>query len=429
MLNILADVQCFQGKDPERGIPRWATGFVNSLKQENCRIIGLKNPRLPDLNSETSLLFDDVLDNTRTNVKTQLDVGRCVYVVLSTFEPIRPLSDLLPLHILDAKLPISVVIYDLTPYLFPQDYVKSTQDVQILNLKRDLFRYSDLFLCISQNTAKDLKNLWHIDIGRIVVVGTGISQYFHPIEEDENVFQKFGITRPYVFCVGRDDPRKRTYELIDVFSTLKRSMKNTPVQLVVTCHLSDETRNNWEKGARTLGLEYEDLVLTGAVSDEELRVLYSGCQLFVEPSIYEGFGYPAAEAAACGAVVLTSNTSSFPEVLRNPEAMFNPLDKSEMVALMLRAINDNEYRSRNRKISEQSIKLHTWGRVGAIAHEALALIAKSSVMPNRHLGSLMPITDIVKEEMTLRLKPDAVERFYSKFQFDEANENKEAGGS
>lgn len=428
MLNILADVQCFQGKDPERGIPRWAAGFVNSLKQKDCRIIGLKNPRLPDLNSETSLLFDHVLDNTRTNVKTQLDLGQCVYVVLSAFEPIRPLSDLLPLHIIDAKLPISVVIYDLTPYLFPQDYATIVQDVQILSLKRDLFRYSDQFLCISQNTAKDLNNLWDIDFGRIVVVGTGISQYFHPIDKDDDVFLKFGIERPYVFCVGRDDPRKRTCELIEVFSTLKKSMESKPIQLVVTCQLSEETRDKWENSARALGLENEDLVLTGAVSDEELRVLYSGCHLFVEPSIYEGFGYPSAEAASCGAVVITSNTSSFPEVLQNPESMFNPLDQSEMVALMQRAINDEEYRSTNRKISRESLRLHTWGRVGAIAYEALAQIAKPSVMPNRELGSLTPITDFLKEEMNLKLSPDAVDRFYSRCQFDEEIENEKYGG-
>jgi glycosyltransferase involved in cell wall biosynthesis len=423
MLCILADIQCFQGNDPERGIPRWATGFVQSLKLFDCKIIGLKNPRLPDVAPHTKLIFDEVIDNTRKNVKNQLDSARCVYLVLSIFEPVRPLSDLLPLHITDSKIPIAVVIYDLTPFIFPQDYAKESQDLRILDLKRNLFRYADLFLCISQNTAKDLQSLWAIEPVRTTVVGAGISEYFYPVGVDDQTLSKFAITSPYIFCVGRNDPRKKTRDLIEAFTKLKMNSEIGPLQLVITCHLTDQIRNDWETYALSLNLDRSDLVLTGAVSDEELRALYSGCRLFVEPSIYEGFGYPPAEAAACGAVVVTSNTSSFPEVLRNPEAMFDPLDQPEMVALMRKALVDEEFRSSNKKISKESLKIHIWKTVGAVGYKAISQISKVAVMPNRTIGDLAPLTEVDEKKKNLKLSRSAVNRFYSEFQFNELIEN------
>lgn len=418
MLNVLVDLQCFQGHDLERGIPRWTLGFLNYLKLINCKIIGLTNPRLPNPPTQINKICDEVLENTRSNVRSKLVCDRCVYLIPSIFEPIRPLTDLLPLQIIDAKIPVAVVMHDLTPYLFPEFYSNEPQDIRLLDAKRNLFQYSDLFLCNSQNTAKDLKNLWNIEEKRITVVGTGISDFFYPVGKDENLLSRLLIHHEYIFCVGRSDPRKKTRDLIQAFSRLKEQHDLGPLQLVITCRLTEQIREEWLSFAHSLGLNKDDLVLTGEVSDVDLRALYSACQLFVEPSIYEGFGYPPAEAAACRAVVITSNTSSFPEVLRNPNAMFDPLNQNELIDLMHQALTDINFRNSNLEISSGSLKSHTWSRVVEVAFQSLDRVARETHLPVRNFGELNSLDGKERVNTRIKLPSVAVDRFYSKYQFD-----------
>jgi glycosyltransferase involved in cell wall biosynthesis len=359
MLTILVDVQCLQGEDIERGIPRWTLGFLNQLRSHECVLVALQNPKLKLINSDLHPYFDEVTVNSRTEVRNKFQGNNCVYLVPSPFEPVRPLSSLMPIHIVDSHIPIAVVIYDMTPYLFSELYQTEPQDERIVKLKEKLFVGSTLFLCISMNTASDLQKLWKIDENKICLIGTGVSTFFHPVERDASVMKKFSLDSPYVFCIGRRDPRKQTLELISAFAELKKQFTH-PLQLVITCNVNPETRQQWEDHVRALGVQPSDVVITGTVTDTDLRILYSNCQLFVEPSLYEGFGYPPAEAAACGAVVITSNTSSLPEVLQNPDATFDPKNRRQIVELMDLGLNDERFRLTNRNRSKAALQHHTW---------------------------------------------------------------------
>ena len=417
MITILVDVQCLQGEDLERGIPRWSTGFISHLKKTDCCLIALQNPSLPNISVDLHPLFDDVTVNTRAEIRKRTRAKNCVYLVLSPFEPVRPLTALLPIHIVDSQIPIVVVIYDMTPYLFPDFYQTEPQDKQIVQLKERLFSGSALFLCLSLNTAKDLKEIWDIDDRKICVIGTGVSKFFYPTEHESVILEKFAIHSPYVFCIGRKDPRKQTHELIHAFADLKKE-RSDPLQLVLTCNVSNETRQQWENFAKSLGLKNTDVVITGTVSDIELRALYSTCQLFVEPSLYEGFGYPPAEAAACGAVVITSNTSSLPEVLQNPDATFDPSDRQQLVSLMNLALSNEQFRSTNRTRSQLALQNHRWEKVCEKALDALVTIAKKVVVPHRALGDLRPLGTNADFNVNTIISQRAVERFYAIAQFD-----------
>jgi len=422
MLTILVDVQCLQGEDIERGIPRWTLGFLNQLRTYDCVLVALQNPKLKQINIDLHSYFNEVTVNSRTVVRDKTQQNKCVYLVPSPFEPVRPLSSLMPIHIVDSQIPTAVVIYDMTPYLFSEFYQIEPQDARIVKLKEKLFEGSALFLCISMNTASDLQKLWKIDEDRTCVIGTGVSAFFCPVEHDLSTMEKFAIHAPYVFCIGRRDPRKQTLELISAFADLKRQLTD-PLQLVITCNVSSETRQKWEDHARSLGIKSSDVVITGTVSDTDLRSLYSNCQLFVEPSLYEGFGYPPAEAAACGAVVLTSNTSSLPEVLQNDDATFDPRNRGQIVELMNLALSDEQFRSTNRVRSKAALRQHTWEEVCNKAFDALIGIAREVVVPHRALGDLAPVRTQSDSNFHSTISENAVERFYTAAQFDSEEES------
>jgi glycosyltransferase involved in cell wall biosynthesis len=328
----------------------------------------------------------------------------------------------MPIHIVDSQIPIAVVIHDMTPYLFPSFYQDKPQDAQIVKLKEKMFVGSTLFLCNSMNSAKDLRELWKIEEDKTCVIGTGVSPFFFPVEPDLFTMGKFAIHAPYVFCIGRRDPRKQTHELISAFADLKKQ-RTDPLQLVITCTVSSETRMHWEDHARSLGIQPSDMVITGTVNDSELRTLYSNCQLFVEPSLYEGFGYPPAEAAACGAVVITSNTSSLPEVLQNTDATFDPRNRGQIVELMNRALSDEQFRSTNRARSTDALRHHTWEEVCNKAFDALTSISRVADMPHRNLGDLAPLGIQSDSNFHSTISQKAVERFYTAAQFDSDDES------
>jgi glycosyltransferase involved in cell wall biosynthesis len=272
------------------------------------------------------------------------------------------------------------------------------------------------------NTASDLQKLWKIDEDKTCVIGTGVSTFFSPVEPDSSVMKRFNIHSPYIFCIGRKDPRKQTLELISAFADLKKQHTD-PLQLVLTCNVSSETRMQWEDHARSLGIQLSDVVITGTVSDTDLRILYSNCQLFVEPSLYEGFGYPPAEAAACGAVVITSNTSSLPEVLQNADATFDPRNRGQIVELMNLALSDEQFRSTNRARSKVALRQHTWEEVCNKAFDALIGIAREVVVPHRALGDLAPVGTQSDSNLHSTISQKAVERFYTTTQFDSYDES------
>ena len=142
------------------------------------------------------------------------------------------------------------------------------------------------------------------------------------------------------------------------------------------------------------------------------------CSLFVEPSLYEGFGYPPAEAAACGAVVITSNTSSLPEVLKDPDSTFDPTDRDQFSQKMHVALEDVTFRAMNRSRSKNALRGHTWKLVCDRAQGVFTNVACKVEIPHRPLGELAPLGIEPDPLFHTKISQEAAERFYSTAQFD-----------
>src|SRR5262249_16953154 len=120
-------------------------------------------------------------------------------------------------------------------------------------------------------------------------------------------------------------------------------------QLVIVCRIEPGELASMRSRLRGLGIA-DRVHFPGFVSDTDLIRLYQTCELFVFPSLYEGFGLPVAEAIASGAPVISSNSSSLPEPVRDPAALFDPRDEDSIRAALERSLTDPGFLRRLREV-------------------------------------------------------------------------------
>src|SRR5262249_49559878 len=174
--------------------------------------------------------------------------------------------------------------------------------------------------------------------------------------------------RPYVLTVGTVEPRKNHARLIEAFHRLKQGGE-LPQHLLVMVGGKGWIYDAVFATVRRLGLEAEVRWL-GYVPFEDLPVLMSGAELFVYPSLYEGFGLPPLEAMACGAAVVASNTTSLPEVVGDTGLLIDPTSVDDLAAAMRCVLMDPELRRRLRHKALERAQTFTWERTARLTRAA-----------------------------------------------------------
>jgi glycosyltransferase involved in cell wall biosynthesis len=163
-----------------------------------------------------------------------------------------------------------------------------------------------------------------------------------------------------VLTVGDLQPRKNQIGLIRAFEQLIKAHPQLPHELVIV------GQNTWFSdrvmdAARNSSVANR-IKFTGFVDDGDLVQFYNGCDLFVFPSFYEGFGLPILEAMACGRAVACANTSAMPEVANAAALLFDPASTDQMVRAMRDTLLNHELRSRMERHGHQRASLFTWER-------------------------------------------------------------------
>jgi glycosyltransferase involved in cell wall biosynthesis len=165
---------------------------------------------------------------------------------------------------------------------------------------------------------------------KLKVVYNGVSEHFRPVDDKEElnrVKEKYHLPGNFFFFLGNTDPKKNTKGTIKAFSDYTRLNGND------TCLvMPDYDRAGLEQILDEIGHPelMERIVLTGYVVNTDLPAIYSQCRLFLYPSLRESFGIPILEAMACGAPVITSTTSSMPEVAGNAALFVDPVNTEEI---------------------------------------------------------------------------------------------------
>ncbi len=172
-------------------------------------------------------------------------------------------------------------------------------------------------------------------------------EQFYPRDDAESISRiekRYGIVRPYLLYVGTLEPRKNLLRAVDAFSRVH------PAHPEHRFYLAGDL--GW-RSKELLGMlesipGRDRVSRLGYVAEEDLAALYSNAELFVYPSLYEGFGFPVVEAMACGAPVLTSNTSSLAEIADGAALLVDPYDTRALAEAMDRAMGDETERERLR---------------------------------------------------------------------------------
>jgi glycosyltransferase involved in cell wall biosynthesis len=229
---------------------------------------------------------------------------------------------------------------------------------------------ADAIIAVSQFTKGEIVRLLRIPEARIRVVYNGISPAFRPMGDNEHMEKvrvKYGIRGPYLLFVGNIEPKKNLNTLILACAELwKATSYKYPLAIV--------GQKDWHFEAvrelvQKLHLERE-VIFTGVVDGEDRPSLYSGAELFVFPSLFEGFGIPVIEAMACGTPVVASNRASIPEVADDAAVLVDPLNASRMAEAMYTVLADPSVKTRCIQRGLQRAKTFSWERT---ARETLKL--------------------------------------------------------
>lgn len=156
------------------------------------------------------------------------------------------------------------------------------------------------------------------------------------------VSDTFGIKGNYILTLGALDPRKNTKAIINTFLHLK-SEEKINVNLVIA-GIPKWRQTEFYKTVQESSF-MEDIIFTDFISEEDMVLLYNYATVFLYPSLYEGFGIPPLEAMACGAPVITSNTTSIPEIVGNAAFLIDPLNDKELKEALLSLLNNEDLRN------------------------------------------------------------------------------------
>ncbi|MFK4444476.1 glycosyltransferase involved in cell wall biosynthesis [Caballeronia udeis] len=268
---------------------------------------------------------------------------------------------------------VAVTLYDLIPFLNPAKYLPDEGRRQHYYAKIEALKRADVLLAISEYCGEEARRELGIPASRIASISSAVADSFVRLEQNDadvrKLYSRFGISRPFLMTTGIVEPRKNLDGLIVAYSKLPKELRQR-YQLFIVCQPTDLDRTRLNELARKHDMSADELVLASYVSDRDLIALYSQCQLFVFPSLHEGFGLPALEAMACGAAVIGSATTSVPEVIGREDALFNPLDLDQMADMMHRALTDEAYWQSLRDTAPERVSKFSWDATGLRALEA-----------------------------------------------------------
>ena len=248
---------------------------------------------------------------------------------------------------------IILTIHDLAFIRFPQfnfDWFikKYTKEV-----KRNA-RLAKKIVAASKSTKDDIIKFFKIDPAKVKVVYLASDSRFKKLanqEKDKEVLKKYGIDKKYILSVGTIEPRKNYSTLIKAFNYIKHNNNNFNCKLVIV------GRTGWKSEAtyreRELSLYKDDILFIGRVSDKDLVQIYNQAEIFVYPSLFEGFGLPPVEAMGCGLPVIASDSSSLKEVVGNAGILIPPDDFKE-ISKQISYILKNE--KITKELEEKSLK-------------------------------------------------------------------------
>tara|TARA_B100000579_G_scaffold332129_1_gene282422 strand:+ start:1952 stop:5596 length:3645 start_codon:yes stop_codon:yes gene_type:complete len=297
--------------------------------------VQLRNYALSIINADCILItsfFEGFIDNALTDIDTS-------YKLPPTFS----------------------IIYDLIPFINSDSYLDSNPLFKEFYYKK-LYELENLdcLLAISKSSFDEAVKFLNFDSKFIFNISSGCDKsLFNTAANSSNLDKSIIKFGKFFLYSGAGDPRKNIEGLIRAYSNLSIKIQRE-YKLILVGKLFESEIDLIKKCITQVQLDKNQVIILGYVQDEYLVELYRNCQLFIFPSMHEGFGLPVLEAMCCGAPVITSNTSSLPEIVDFPEAMFNPSDIHSITTLIDKAVSNKLFYERLLENSKIRSKLFSW---------------------------------------------------------------------
>ena len=250
-----------------------------------------------------------------------------------------------------------IILYDAIPLLFPDISIISSSKSWYMNLIRQINKQNYYFAISECAKADFIQNVPQIDKNKLSIIPLAANSNFYPdynLQRNQSIRKKYCIplNRRYFLSVCTIEPRKNL--IFAISNYLNFIKKNNIIDLVLVLAGGHWKKLSPEVVAAINELGFKDRIIqTGYVDERDLASLYSNAECFVYPSLYEGFGLPPLEAMQCGTPVITSNTSSLPEVVGDAAIMIDPHDNDALIKAYEKIYFDGGLR---KELSQKGIK-------------------------------------------------------------------------
>ena len=268
-------------------------------------------------------------------------------------------------YVLPAVVPCRAVvtIHDIIHVLYPEFLPNRIAFVYAVNMMRRSLGRGDRVIAVSQTTRNDLMKHFQVDGRKIEVVYNGIEDAFRQPLADadrDRWLSNLGLERPYLLFVGNaKKPHKNLDNVVKAYAQALK-IKDFPHRLVC---VGERTGVEFKVRQRAEQLGIGDrILLVGHVAQEALPAVYQGAELFLFPTLYEGFGLPVVEAMASGLPVITSNTSALKEIAAGYADLVNPLDVEGMAKSIVQGVSDADHREALSKLGRRRAQDFHWRR-------------------------------------------------------------------
>lgn len=248
--------------------------------------------------------------------------------------------------------PYVMTVHDVLEHMYrARDHSSLRRSLHFQLTRRALNRAARIF-AVSKYTKAEVEKLFGVPGEKIHVVYNAIDERFlrgHASEADkQSLAERYLVNYPFILYAGRISPHKNLVRIIEAFSALKAELekddKYPDLKLII---IGDELSKHPDLRRTVIrGGVQNDVRFMGFIPIEVLRIFYDAAKIFVFPSLYEGFGMPPLEAMAHGTPVVTSNTSSLPEVVGKAAVLVNPENVFEIMRALHRVLLDQALRDK-----------------------------------------------------------------------------------
>ena len=259
-----------------------------------------------------------------------------------------------------------ITIHDLSFELFPQFFSIKRQLWHKFIRPKKLIAFFDKIIAVSANTKNDLIDLYQLPGNKIKVIHSGIDQnLYRPIDKSNPKFleikAKYQLPESFILFLGTLEPRKNVTGIIEAFNLLKNNCPQfADLHLLIAGAKGWNYKKIFELAAKspfTKQIFYLDYI-----QRQDKPYLYNLALLFIFPSFYEGFGFPALEAQACGLPVIASSNSSFPEILGASAFLVNPDHIEELASSLNQILSNQEFKQDLVNKGFENAKRFSWDK-------------------------------------------------------------------